>query len=71
METTITVALIASFSSLMVSLYQTRQGRHNQRELEIVKLKLAEKLAERNARRDYEYKALQRLYEEYEPIEPI
>ena len=68
MQTTITVALIASFTSLMVSLYQTRQGRHNQRELEIVKLKLAEKLAERNARRDYEYKALQRLYEEYEPI---
>jgi hypothetical protein len=68
MNPTIVVALIGSCSSLLLSLYQTRQGRRNQRELEVVKLRLAEQQAERNARRDYEYKALQRLYEEYEPI---
>lgn len=64
----IIVALIASFTSLAASFYQAIQGRRNQHDLEIVKLRLSEQKAEHDARRDYEYQALRRLYEEYEPI---
>jgi len=64
----IIIALIAAFTSLVTSFYQVVQGRRNQQDLEVVKLKLAEQQAERGSRRDYEYNALQRLYEEYEPI---
>jgi hypothetical protein len=64
----IVIALIAAFTSLATSVYQVIQGRRNEHDLEIVKLKLAEQQADSNSRRDYEYNALQRLYEEYEPI---
>lgn len=64
----IIIALIAAFTSLVASFYQVIQGRRNEQDLEVVKLRLAEQQAERDSRRDYEYNALQRLYEEYEPI---
>jgi hypothetical protein len=48
-----------------VSYISTRKNTHD---LESVKAELAEKLAEKNARRDYEYEARKRLYQQYEPL---
>ncbi len=68
MTTQITVALIAALSALLVALYQVAQGYRNQRALEELKSGLAGRQADQAARREYKYKALQRLYEEYEPL---
>lgn len=68
MVTEVATALIAAGTSLTISLYQAIQGQRNQRELEALKSRLSDQQAERDARRGYEYKALQRLYEEYEPL---
>lgn len=68
MEKEIAVALIAAGTSLLASLYQVVQGQRNQREVEILKDRLTEGQADRDARRDYEYHALRRLYDEYEPL---
>jgi hypothetical protein len=64
----IQVALIAALSALLVSLYQVAKTYRNQRTLEELKSGLASNQAEQTALRDYKYKALQRLYEEYEPL---
>jgi hypothetical protein len=68
MVTQIQVALIAALSALLVSFYQVGKGYRNQRALEELKSALASQQADQTARRDYKYKALQRLYEEYEPL---
>lgn len=58
------VSLVALVSSLL----SQRASRRSQRELETLKAELGERQAEKNARRDYEYEARKRLYEECEPI---
>jgi hypothetical protein len=68
MTTPIEVALIAALVSLLVSLYQVAKGYRNQRELEKLKSGLAAEQAEQAAWREYRYRALQRLYDEYEPL---
>lgn len=75
----IIVALIAALSSLLVAVvgyFSTRRNQKtlssiqqsNQRELEALKVELAERQAEKDARRDYEYEARKRLYQECEPL---
>lgn len=68
METAITVALIAAAVSLVTSLWSFIALRLNQRDIESLRFEFAQQLAERNARRDYEYEARKRLYQEYEPL---
>lgn len=68
METAIIVALIATAASLIASLWSFIALRLNQRDIESLRFELAQQLAERNARRDYEYEARKRLYQEYEPL---
>ncbi len=69
-STTISIilALVAALSSLLVAGVSYMSTRKNTHDLESVKADLAEKLAEKNARRDYEYEARKRLYQQYEPL---
>ena len=69
-STTISIigAIIAALSSLIVAGISYFITRRNAHELESLKADLAEKQAEKNARRDYLYEARKRLYQEYEPL---
>jgi len=63
------VATIFSTAVAMVSLLYTLLATHrNERDLERLRAEFAEKQADRDARRDYEYEARKRLYTEFEPL---
>jgi hypothetical protein len=62
------VALIAAGASLVVALVSHLSTRANQREIEVLKAKLSEETAEKDAKRDYQYEARKRLYKECGPI---
>ncbi len=79
----IVVALIAAITSFIVAIVNHFSRKKNTHDLETFKIKLtadvtkeldsfradiAEKQAEKNARRDYLYEARKRLYQEYEPL---
>jgi hypothetical protein len=82
MQIQVVLALLAAATSLVVawvsyvgqrrtSREQAGLGRQNaalQRELELLRSELADRTAERNARRDYEYEARKHLYEVGEPL---
>jgi hypothetical protein len=68
MDPGIISALIAAAVSLAVGIYSMRVGHANERKLETLRDSLAEKRAERDAWRDYQYEARKRLYEECEPL---
>ena len=57
-------ALVTAIGALVVAILNSRATRKLERE----KADRGELVAERNARREYEYKARLRLYEEYEPL---
>lgn len=61
-------ALTTGIVSLIVAVITFLSTRANQRDVETLKAKLAERKSERDARRDYEYEARKRLYQEYEPL---
>ena len=71
-EVDIAVAWIGATASLVVSvvgaLVAARASRRSDEALERVKADIAARSSEADARRDYRYKAKQRLYEECEPI---
>jgi hypothetical protein len=56
------------YSSLGISILSIYLTKNNDVTLEKLKSKLEIEKAERDARRDYEYEAKKRLYQEYEPI---
>lgn len=68
----VTGALIAASASLLVSVVGAvlarRQKLETDRELETLKDRLQSAAKERDARRDYEYEARKRIYEECEPL---
>lgn len=64
----IIVALAAAIASVLVSLISFVSMRSNQRDIEKLKAKLADSKSEADAKRDYTYEALKRLYSQYEPI---
>ena len=68
MTTEIVVALIGVVSSLIVAIYSSIRTIRNERRVELLKSELEERKEDRNARRDYEYEAKKRLYQEYEPL---
>ena len=82
METAVIAALVAAFASLVGTLTNTistgrlqDQNRRSQQELQryqkdlrALESRLAEQRAERDARRDYEYEALKRMYHECSPL---
>jgi hypothetical protein len=53
---------------LIIAVITFFSTRANQRDVEKLKAELAERKSERDARRDYEYEARKRLYQEYEPL---
>jgi hypothetical protein len=61
-------ALATGAVSLIVAVLTYFSVKLNQREVEKLKAELAERNSERDARRDYEYEARKRLYQEYEPL---
>lgn len=63
-----TAALIAAISALIISIITYFTNRKNQQELENLRARLAIQKSENDARRDYEYEARKRLYEECEPL---
>lgn len=78
-ETSITVALITGVVSLIVSFvagvasyrvaaYNARETRQAQADIEELKHDLRTQKSKDDARRDYEYEALKRLYEQLEPL---
>jgi hypothetical protein len=71
----IIVALIALSSSVLVAFityFSNRKvseaNRKSQAELEVLKKRLESKKSEEDARRDYKYEAIRRLYREYQPV---
>ncbi len=64
----IIVSVVTALSSLVISVISYLITRKNEHDLESLKADLAEKQAEKNARRDYEYEARKRLYQQYEPL---
>lgn len=63
------VAVITAVCSALYAYYVTdRQKQKQEHDLENLKSELQDKNAERDARRDYEYEARKKLYEEYEPL---
>lgn len=62
------IAIIVALISAAVSIYVAFRNQKAQRELEELKSALADQSKERDARRDYEYEARKRLYEELEPV---
>lgn len=68
-------SVLAAIAALITAIINRQLSRRNQsdlerhqRELESLKATLDEQKAEKNARRDYEYDARKRLYQECEPL---
>jgi hypothetical protein len=62
------VALIAAAASLIVALISHVSTRENQTALETLRRRFDDEKAEKDAKRDYEYDARKRLYEQCGPI---
>ena len=62
------IALITAMASALVALLSLLFNRNTERELKRLEAELSDASAEKNARRDYRYDALKRLYGVYEPI---
>jgi hypothetical protein len=67
-STQVVVALVASATALAVSVVNYLTKRRSDKDLERLKDELAGARDEENARRDYEYDARKRLYEELQPL---
>jgi hypothetical protein len=68
LEPTVLAALVTGTISLIIAMITFFSSRANQRDVEKLKAELVERKSERDARRDYEYEARKRLYQEYEPL---
>ena len=64
----IAIALITGVGSLLVAVTSQVLARRANTNLELLKSQLEEQGKERDARRDYEYEARKRLYEQCEPL---
>lgn len=61
-------AIVTGTIALILALWNFFIGRKAQTEIEILKNELAQKKSENDARREYEFEARKRLYQEYEPL---
>lgn len=61
-------AIITGTIALILALWNFFTSRKTLNEIEILKSELAEKKSEKDARREYEFEARKRLYQEYEPL---
>lgn len=61
-------AAVAALSAILVAIYSARRARDNQKAIENLKADLEDQKSAKAARREYEFHARQRLYEEYEPL---
>jgi Na+-translocating ferredoxin:NAD+ oxidoreductase RnfG subunit len=64
LSSSVIVAFITYFSNRKLS----EANRKSQAELEVLKKRLESKKSEEDARRDYNYEAIRRLYREFEPV---
>lgn len=62
------VALISGIVAMILAIWNFLSGRKTQADIEILKNELAEKKSENDARREYEFEARKKLYQEYEPL---
>ncbi|MGY4514298.1 hypothetical protein [Bradyrhizobium sp. USDA 3650] len=67
-EPSIVVALVAATASLVIAVISQFFTRRNQVAIEELRDKIGSEKAERDAKRDYEYEARKRLYEQCGPI---
>jgi hypothetical protein len=67
-EPQVLAALLTGIASLIVAIISFLSARSNQRDIEKLKSELTDQRSERDARRDYEYEARKRLYQQYEPL---
>ena len=67
-EVKLYAALIGAAASLIVALMTYYGSRKTQEDIEKLKSALAERKSENDARRDYQYEARKRLYQECEPL---
>lgn len=67
-ETPVIVALIAAAVSLIVAFFNNLNSKKNTERIEILKAELAQEKSEKDARRQYEFEARKKLYQEYEPL---
>lgn len=67
-EPSVLVAIISGSVALIIALWNYFSGRKTQRDIEILKNELAQKKSENDARREYEFEARKKLYQEYEPL---
>ncbi len=61
-------AIITGIIALILTFWNFFSGRKTQADIEILKNELAQKKSENDARREYEFEARKRLYQEYEPL---
>jgi len=61
-------AVVTGTIALILALWNFFSARKTQTEIEILKSELAEKKSDNDARREYEFEARKRLYQEYEPL---
>jgi len=61
-------AMATAIASLIVAIVTHFSARSNQREIEKLKGEIVDSNAERDARRDYQYEARKRLYEQCGPL---
>src|SRR4051812_22844570 len=61
-------AIVTGSIALLLALWNFFSGRKSQTEIEILKNELAQRKSENDARREYEFEARKRLYQEYEPL---
>ncbi|HEY6437953.1 MAG TPA: hypothetical protein VIY47_15290, partial [Ignavibacteriaceae bacterium] len=61
-------AIVTAIVALIVAIWNVFSGRRTQIDIEVLKSTLAQKDKENDARREYEFEARKRLYQEYEPL---
>jgi hypothetical protein len=64
----VAIAVVSALVSIFVAIYTTRRAHENQRAVEQLRADLAEEKSTKDARREYEFHARQRVYAEYEPL---
>src|SRR3954447_7149699 len=62
------IALASALLSVFLAVYNSRKTREAQEQLERLRATLATEKSKEDARRNYEFHARQRVYEEYEPL---
>jgi hypothetical protein len=61
-------AIVTGVVSIVLAIFNFIANKRSQKEIETLKSRLSDQNAERNARREYQFEARKRLYQQYEPL---